>query len=627
MNKKHVQDSVIDKRRYFRINTSNFIEYILFDEKHNKLERGEGRKLNLSQGGALLETRKPLLGSHVLIIISKLKKNNIEVKGRIVHSRKPDNSSFYLTGIEFIDPGDEQVTDLIAFVKAYTPGTKVMVIDDDPTTRSFLENILRKRNFQTLQAQNGKAALDEIRFTPPDLIISDIMMPEMGGFELCEKLRESPDTADIPFIFLSVKNDPADQLKGLRMGADEYLVKPFKSDEIIQAINKVMEKASRLKVLRADVDIEGSLARIGLIEVIQMIEFNEKTGTLFLLSPPGKVKGAVYINEGQVVNAVSGELDGEEAFYELAARTEGFFKFNIHEKTPGNKIPQKNMTLLIEASRLIDEEAALRSLVSSMDARLTLLTSAIPSHVIDRIPAETLRSIMNLIRSGRTINEIPSGSGISRARAAAVLADLINCGVVTEQKVGRGSDLEVIPEITGPPQEYDRVKGKLVERLKRMNETSFTGIISIRGRSEPASIYIEEGMIANAMFGKTTGRKALFRILSEHGGSYKETEGRAEIKKSIDAPLSDLIRDADAEIAWRRNLKTDFSSVGIIVYDAGFQEQGAIQEDPFKYQLLQITRGYPTLKDIIDASPFPDLETCRLIDEWRKNGILAFKHL
>ncbi|MFO7929777.1 MAG: response regulator, partial [Thermodesulfobacteriota bacterium] len=627
MNKKHVQDSVNEKRRYSRINTSNFIEYILFDEKHNKLDRGEGRNLNLSQGGALLETQKPLLGSYVLIIISKLKKNNTEVKGRIVHTRKPDNSSFYLTGIEFIEPEDEQINDLIAFVKAYNPCTKVMVIDDDPTTRSFLENILRKSNYQTLQAQNGKAALNEILYERPDLIISDIIMPELGGFELCEKLRESPDTADIPFIFLSVKDDPADQLKGLRMGADEYLVKPFKSAEILQAVNRVMEKVSRLKGLRADVDIEGSLARIGLIEVIQMIEFNEKTGTLFLLSPSSSVKGAVYISEGKVVNAVSGELDGEEAFYELASQTDGFFKFNIHETIPSSKIRQKNMNLLIEASRLLDEENTLRSLVSSMDVRLTLLTSAIPSHVIDRIPAETLRTIMNLIRSGRTINEIPNSAGISRARAAAVLADLINCGVVTEQKAGQRTDLEVIPERTGPAQEYDSVKGNLVERLKRIEKTSFTGAINIRGRSNPASIYIEDGRIVNATFGKTTGRKALFRILSEHGGSYKETEGSVEINKSIDAPLSDLIRDADAEIAWQRNLKTNFSFVGIIVSDSSFEEQDTIQKDPFKQQLLQAIRENSTLKDIIDASPFPDLETCRLIDEWRKKGALTFKQL
>lgn len=437
MNGNNGQNSEKERRRYPRINTSNSIEYVLFDEKQNKLDRGQGRTLDLSQGGALLETQKPLLGSFVAITISGLEKNKLQVKGRIVHTFKPDNSSFYLTGIEFVECKDEQVNDFIAFVTAYNPCTKILIIDDDSTTRFFLENILRKRGFQTWQAQNGKVALNKIHSEQPDLIISDVIMPEVGGFELCTKLRESPATSDIPFIFLSVKDNPVDQLKGLRMGADEYLVKPFKSNAILQAINRVMEKSSRLKGLRADVDIEGNLSRIGLTDVIQMIEFKQKTGALFFLSTSNFVIGAVYIKEGQVVNAISGNFDGEEAFYELAAIDEGFFKFRINETIPGTKIKQNNMALLMEASRLIDEAAALKSLVSSMDVRLTLLTSAVPSHLLDWIPSERLRHIINLIKSGRTVNEIKGSAGISRLQTAAVLAELINCGIVTEQKVGQ----------------------------------------------------------------------------------------------------------------------------------------------------------------------------------------------
>ncbi|MBS3754107.1 MAG: response regulator [Desulfobacterales bacterium] len=627
MNTNNAQDSLREKRRYIRINTSNFIEYILYDEKQNKLERGEGRTLNLSQGGALLETQKPLLGSFVVIFASVSKKNNLQVKGRIVHTRKPDNSSFFLTGIEFVDTRDEQINDLIAFVKAYSSCTKVMVIDDDPTTRSFLENILRKREFQTLQAQNGKIALNEIQSAPPDLIISDVMMPEMGGFELCEKLRQSPATADIPFIFLSVKDDPVDQLKGLRMGADEYLVKPFKSTEILQAVTRVMEKSARLKGLRADVDIEGNLARIGLIEVIQMIEFNEKTGTLFLLSPANRVKGAVYIKEGQVVNAVSGDLDGEDAFYDLAGQTEGFFKFNIQETILSNKIRQKNMNLLMEASRLLDEAAALRSMISEADVRLILLTSAVPRHVVDRIPAEVLRSIMNLIRSGRTVNEIQNNAGISRLRASAVLAELINCGILAEHKADRQTGPQILPETAGTLQEDEGLKGTLVKMLERMEKNSFTGTISVQGRSEPAAIYMVDGMIVNATFGKATGRKALFRIFSERGGTCSKTKGPVKTDRRIDAYLSDLLRDAGAEIVWRKNLNTDFSGVSIMLSENSTEQQSALQTDPHKSGLLRAIRENSNLKDIIESSPFPDLETCRLIDQWRKKGVLLFKRL
>ncbi|MFP4451774.1 MAG: response regulator [Desulfobacterales bacterium] len=627
MNTNQGQSSSREKRRHPRVNASNFMGYVLFDEKQNRLGRGEGRILNLSQGGALIETPKPLLGSFVELTISSSKKNNLQIKGRIVYARKPDNSDFYLTGIEFIGCDDEQINDLIASVRAYNSSAKVIIIDDEPTTRSFLENILRKRGFQTWQAENGRVAINEIHSAPPDLIISDVVMPELGGFELCTRLRESPATADIPFIFLSVKGDPADQLKGLRMGADEYLVKPFKAAEILKAVEKVMEKSTRMKGLRSDVDIAGSLAKIGLIEVIQMIEFNEKTGALFLLSSSNSVTGAVYIRQGQVVNAVSGDLGGEEAFYDLAAQSDGFFKFHIQETIPARKIHKKNISILMEASRLIDEATSLRSLVSTMDVRLTLLTSAVPSHVVDRVTADTLRHIMNLIRSGRTINEITSSAGISRLRTAAVLAELINCGIVTEQTAGQKADLEILPEKPGAPQEDSRVKGNLVQRLKRLEESSFTGTIKVHGRSKPGAIYIEDGMVVNAMFGRTAGRKAIFRIFSEHGGSCSETEGPVETDRSIDAPLSDLIRDAEEEIAWRRNLKTDLSATGIIVSDNSLEKETAIQKDPLKFRLLQAIRENTSINDIIDSSPFPDLETCRLINEWRKKGFIQLKSM
>lgn len=627
MNGKHCQENDNEKRRHPRIITSNFIEYILFDEKQNRLYQGEGRTMNLSQSGVLLETQKPLLGSFALLIISSLKKKNLKVKGRIVHTRKPYNSNFYLTGIEFIDNKDEEINDLIASVKTYNSSANVIIIDDDPTTLSFLENILRKRGYQTWQAQNGKIALDQIRSTEPDLIISDVIMPEMGGFELCTTLRESPATADIPFIFLSVKADPEDQLKGLRMGADEYLVKPFKSSEVLKAVDKVMEKSARMKGLKADVDIVGSLDRIGLIEVIQMLEFNGKTGTLFLLSPSNSVTGAVYVREGHVVNAVYGDLDGEEAFYDLAAQTGGFFKFHIQETILGSKIRQKNIFLLMEASRLIDEGAALRSMVSAMDVRLNTLRYSVPSHILDRIPVETLRRIMNLIRSGRTINEITSSAGISSLRAASVLAELIKYKIVTEKKIGQKADLEILPEKPGPLPEDGRVKGNLVKLLRSMEKSFFTGIVTVRGRSKPASIYVEGGMIVNASFGKIIGRKALFRIFSERGGSFSEAEGPIEVDRSIDASLSDLISNAENEIAWRRNMKTDFFSIGIIIAENSREEQTVIEKDTLRSRLLQTIRENPAMNDIIDSSPFPDLETCHLIDDWRKKGILLFKRL
>lgn len=434
----HDQRPSEEKRRHPRVNTSNYIEYRLFDENENTLDRGEGQTLDLSQGGALLETERPLQGAFVVLTIPDLEGNTVQIQGRVANTRKPDNSRFYRTGVEFTGAKDEPINDIIAFVKTYNRSRKVLIIDDEPSTRTILERILRKDGFQTWQAQNGKVALEKIRSVQPDLIISDILMPELDGFELITKLRETPETQDIPFIFLSVKDDPVDQLKGFRMGANEYLVKPFTSAGILDAVKRVMEKADRIKGLREDVDISGSLGRIGLIEVVQIIEFNDKTGELFLLTPSGRVTGAVYINQGQVVNAVSGNLDGEEAFYDLSVQTDGFFKFHIRETLSENKIRHENMGLLMEASRLLDEAATLRSLVSAMDARLVLTNADSQNAVNKGVPTDARQRILDLVRDGKTVQEIITGAGLSRPRVAALLSELINSSVISEKDILSG---------------------------------------------------------------------------------------------------------------------------------------------------------------------------------------------
>ncbi len=499
---------------------------------------------------------------------------------------------------------------------------KVIIIDDDSTTISFLEHILTKNGFQTARAENGKVALDQIQSIHPDIIISDIMMPELDGFGLFSKLRESEETALIPFIFLSAKDDPKDQLKGLRLGADEYLVKPFKSDDIIGAINRVLEKAKKIKSLKEEVDIGGNLAQIGLSDIIQIIEINEKTGQIVLTSPSRNIIGTVYINEGRVVDAVSGNLEGEEAFYDLMARTEGFFKFYIRETNREEKIRHQNINLLMEASTLNDEAAELQLLVRGMDARLKILKSDIPANITDHISVDIQKRILSLIEHGKTIQEIIDHAGISRIRAAALLANLIQSSVIAETK----APPQKAAVNNASKQQSKLLKGSLVKQLKQMENILFTGMVELKNRLKPAAIHIEQGRIVNAIHGETTGRKALFRIFSEHGGSCKATEQSLNTSKKIDASIEDLIEDASTEIVWRQRLKTDFTNIRVTISNKGLEKIATVRTDPVKCPLIKIVHKNPVMKDIIEGSPLPDLETCQMLDELRKSGILEFEN-
>jgi YesN/AraC family two-component response regulator len=102
--------------------------------------------------------------------------------------------------------------------------------------------------FQTLEAQNGKEGLFIALKKIPDLIISDVMMPEMDGFELCKKIKENELTSHIPVILLTAKADEESQLEGIRSGADDFILKPFKTNKLLARIEKLIELRSQLRI-------------------------------------------------------------------------------------------------------------------------------------------------------------------------------------------------------------------------------------------------------------------------------------------------------------------------------------------------------------------------------------------
>ena len=523
----------------------------------------------------------------------------------------------------------------------------ILIIDDDDTTIALLNRILEKEGFQVCQAQNGMNALERIQISRPDLIISDIVMPELDGFRLFGMLQESSATSDIPFIFLSAKDDPVDQLRGLRMGANEYLVKPFKASDVLNTVDKVLEKAARSRGLKADMDIGGKLALISLIDVIQLIEANEKTGELAVTSPYGEKIGSVFLSNGQVIDAVTKQLEGEEAFFELASRSDGFFDFSIREITPADKIKKETIALALEASRLNDEAAELRYWAGDMEKTLSVGTVNLPGHLSERFPEETLNRIMHLIEAGKTVREILGNAGISSTRAAGILAGLINCGAVVESKKTNGETANAATMNPGVYKQEALVKGSLVKLLRRMENKSFTGAINIYGRSQPAAIYVEQGRIVNAVHGKTCGKKAFFRILAERGGTVKaadqsvKTQNESEplinrsldrsldrsLNESLGESLNELINRAEEELAWKKNLPAVFYRKQVIFNDGGEKGLDIPRNDTARNNLLQAVGYNCAMQDILEASPLPDLETWQLVKDWHEAGILHFSDI
>jgi DNA-binding NarL/FixJ family response regulator len=123
---------------------------------------------------------------------------------------------------------------------------QLLLIDDDPNLILLVKDYLEFRGFEVRTAGNGREALDLLDGDAPDMIICDVMMPEMDGHTFVRHVRENPSTEWIPILFLSAKGQSQDRVKGLNTGADVYMVKPFEPEELVAQVESSLKHASRL---------------------------------------------------------------------------------------------------------------------------------------------------------------------------------------------------------------------------------------------------------------------------------------------------------------------------------------------------------------------------------------------
>ena len=122
---------------------------------------------------------------------------------------------------------------------------RLLVVDDEPNLLVAVGACLRGEGFDVVTARSGAEALVRVAETVPDLIVSDVRMPGMDGYQLARQLRSSPRTALTPVVFLTAKDETSDRIEGFRAGVDAYLTKPFEPDELVAVIRSILERVQR----------------------------------------------------------------------------------------------------------------------------------------------------------------------------------------------------------------------------------------------------------------------------------------------------------------------------------------------------------------------------------------------
>jgi DNA-binding response OmpR family regulator len=216
---------------------------------------------------------------------------------------------------------------------------RILLVDDDEMIHLIVEEYLADFGYQIYKAKNSREGLEMIPKVKPDLILLDIGLPGQDGFQTLEEIKRTPVFSKIPVLFLTSYDRSSLKVKGLELGADDYITKPFDKAELLARIKVSLRRTERY--LKGERTVEGNLSDISLTELLQTIELGNKTATVTLPD----LDGEIGIEEGLFVFCRQGRFTGEDAINRIFLLEEGKFTLNFGQ-IPGNIIKQQPVQVL-----------------------------------------------------------------------------------------------------------------------------------------------------------------------------------------------------------------------------------------------------------------------------------------
>ncbi|MBI3988116.1 MAG: response regulator [candidate division NC10 bacterium] len=306
-------------------------------------------------------------------------------------------------------------------------GEKILVVEDEPLITQMLGDLFGPLAFEVLIAHNGVEALELAWEKEPDLILLDIMMPKIDGFEVAKILKENPKTRHIPIIFLTAKVGIEDKIRGFQLGADDYITKPFQPQELLARIQGVLRRVKPEK--EETPGMKGSLKVMSLPNLLQLLEIERKSGVLTLVK--GEERGLLYLREGRIVNAILGRLRGEVAVYRLLSWEEGEFELDPSPTAgpPEAQVTASTQQLIMEGMRRKDEVENLRAKLPPLSSRLKV-SPKLYTLLQGKPLTPDLQAFLSLVDGRRTIEQVIEASGLDRLQALEDIARLFAKGML-----------------------------------------------------------------------------------------------------------------------------------------------------------------------------------------------------
>jgi signal transduction histidine kinase len=353
----------------------------------------------------------------------------------------------------------------------------ILIIDDKLENIKFLSDFLSKQNYQVRKAINGQAALTAAKFLPPDLILLDINMPGMGGYEVCENLKNDPTTSSIPVIFLSAGNEISDKIRAFKVGGVDYITKPFQLEEILVRVQTQLTLQRLQKELQSrNKQLQNML---GALQNTQAELIQKET----------------LINAGRITAGISHEINNPLSFIfcNLEPATDYSQKLinliQLYQQAFPNATPEiSNFIEEIELDFLVSDFTKIIHSISTGAERIRSVVRAL--HIFSRLDesgikpinvSECIESVLTIIRHQLVLNhgsiqikivkryeELPTFLGYANLFNQAVLNILQNAIDALESRVKSDSDSSFEPTIW--IQVYSLENAKIIVSIKDNGE-------------------------------------------------------------------------------------------------------------------------------------------------------------
>ncbi|MDJ1184750.1 response regulator [Roseofilum sp. BLCC_M143] len=265
----------------------------------------------------------------------------------------------------------------MSFTSDPSPRADILVVDDTPENLRLLVKILREKSYKVRPVPNGQLALSAIAASPPDLVLLDVMMPGMNGYQVCEILKSQPHTQSIPIVFITAMNEVLDKVKGFSLGAVDYIIKPFEIEEVLVRVHTHLENSLLQKRLQ-EKNIELELALDQLKQTQNQLIQSEKMAIL------GQLMAGIAHEINTPLGAIRASADNMSNFFNYTLEKIPDFFHNLKEpereffRKISDRVPEGDIHL---SSR--EKRACRRQLTKQLTAGCVTSPDSIADSLVD----------------------------------------------------------------------------------------------------------------------------------------------------------------------------------------------------------------------------------------------------